>query len=217
MCSSEIIAPLSSFLEEGPLPGGRAHRRLAPRRRAGHEDRSGRAMFGFPTHSWAAVLILLYPEAPDDRLHLPLILRPDDDTPHAAQIGLPGGRHEDEERYPTQTALRECREELGVADETVRPLGFLTPLYIAVSDVTVTPVVGFVPGRPVLSPAPAEVERCFSVPVEQFLRGALVGEFDVRGTVIQAPFYDTDAGRVWGATAMIMAEFVEILLNLQKS
>jgi len=156
------------------------------------------------------VLILLYPDGDVGEPHIPLILRPEDETPHAGQISLPGGRREGEEEYPVSTALRECREELGILEDLIRPIGSLSPLYVGVSDVTVTPVIGCTVERPEFEPDEREVEACFSIPISRFLQPPLRGEFDARGIRLTAPYYPTEAGKVWGATAMMLSELVKI-------
>jgi 8-oxo-dGTP pyrophosphatase MutT (NUDIX family) len=158
----------------------------------------------------AAVLILLYPDGEEGEPHIPLILRPEDETPHAGQIALPGGRREGDEAYPLATALRESREELGIPGELIRPIGTLSPLYVGVSHVTVTPVVGCAKERPPFEPDRREVDVCFSIPVSSFFQRPLWGEFDARGISIPAPYYPTEAGKVWGATAMMLSELISI-------
>ena len=72
----------------------------------------------------AAVLCPIVSHAGQD--HVLFVLRPPGDHPHAGQIGFPGGMHEDEES-PLETALRECREEIGAPTSAIEPLGELEP------------------------------------------------------------------------------------------
>ena len=225
--TTDTIKKLRKFLAHHSLPGASAQGRLAPSdRKTDRENDSGARSYREQprtprTQSRAAVLILLYPMSPPfsktgapitrkNRLHLPLILRPNDGTPHAGQISLPGGRHEGDEEFPVETALRETQEELGIHPSSLDILGSLSPLHVRVSEVTVTPVVAYTGSLPEIIPDPKEVADYFHAPLDAFLSGVRLGSFDTRGTMIEAPYYPTAAGRVWGATAMILAEFIEI-------
>lgn len=177
----------------------------------------------------AAVLILLYQDRSpsgqdsflsngrpvssrlqDSELYIPFILRPDDDFHHAGQIALPGGRHEGEESFPVETALRESREELGIHSNRVRIIGKLSSVYVHVSRTLVSPVVACSEKPPQFSPDPREVAQYFSVPFSRFLQEPLSAEFESKGKLVPAPYFLTEAGKVWGATAMILSELAEI-------
>lgn len=154
-----------------------------------------------------AVLILLYPV--QDRPHLVLTRRRDDLGHHAGQISLPGGRREGNESL-AQTALRETEEEVGVPRTAVQILGELTSLYIPPSDFTVHPFVGWTPRQPRFRPEIAEVDQIIEVALEYLLQPSVqtVGAFTFSGKDYPVPYYDVDGHRVWGATAMILSEFL---------
>jgi 8-oxo-dGTP pyrophosphatase MutT (NUDIX family) len=127
-------------------------------------------------------------------------------------VSLPGGAVDPGESIE-QAALREAHEEVGIAPSSVTVVGALTPLHIPVSGFVLHPVVGLLPGRPVVVPAPHEVSRAIVVPVAELLdparhqrvARALDGyEFDM-------PYFDLDGEQVWGATAMVLAEFAAVL------
>lgn len=207
---------LNNLISRGELPGPAAHRELAPFGRS-VETPPEPADSGAGTSYRAAVLILLYPAGAQSRLHLPLILRTDDGGIHAGQIALPGGRHEGSEDFPTATALRETEEELGIAPQLVRTIGALSPLYVGVSATTVTPVVARTNAEPKINPDPREVADYFSVPLQQFFRRPESGIFTARGHHITAPYFATTAGRVWGATAMMLAELAELFRRRKRA
>jgi len=157
------------------------------------------------------VLLLLY--CADDELHLVLTLRPTYDGIHSGQVSCPGGRHEPPETLQA-TALRETEEEIGVPPAYVTILGQLTPLYILPSDYEVHPFVGFHDGgRPVFAPHSREVAAIIETPLRLLLDPAtrLEEEWDLRGLRMSVPFFLVGEHKVWGATAMMLSEFVERL------
>jgi 8-oxo-dGTP pyrophosphatase MutT (NUDIX family) len=161
----------------------------------------------------AAVLALIYPRA--QAPHVVLIRRTSTVLHHKDQIGFPGGRLEAGESHE-QAALRETREEIGIDPETVRILGPLTPLYVFPSRFCVHPLVGAVDASPVFLPFPGEVAGIIEAPLEALLDPAAVKRetWNIRGTDREVPYFAVGPDKVWGATAMILAEFLEILRTL---
>ncbi len=184
---------------EAPLPGLAAQRILAPR--PGRPRSAGRT-----TQRDAAGLLLLYP-APDPSLVL--TVRSGSLPQHGGQVSLPGGAVEPDETIGA-AALREAHEEIGLDPGLVRLLGALTPLDIQVSRFRLHPVVGVTPAPPSLAPAEREVARILEVPIEE-LRDPARFRYEPRrldGRDYQVPYFDVAGERVWGATAMILAEFL---------
>jgi len=162
-----------------------------------------------PNARLGAVLIALFPgpEGPT----VPCILRPEDGTVHAGQVALPGGGREGAEDYPTATALREAQEEIGLQPDLVDVLGLLSPLYIGDSNYSVSPVVGFIEQAPELTPNPWEVSGLLFVSLYELQHCGGVGSFRTSaGAVHEAPCYRVAEGMIWGATAMILRELVEV-------
>jgi len=128
------------------------------------------------------------------------------------QISLPGGRREGDEPIE-QTALREAQEELGVVPRAVEVLGTLTPLYIPPSDFCITPVVGWTGTRPDWQPDAVEVAQVLEIPLRLLADPATVHrETWQRGELtVQVPYFMVRGHRVWGATAMVLSEFLAIL------
>lgn len=162
-----------------------------------------------------SVLLLLYHK--DREVHLVLTRRHDDLGSHAGQISFPGGRHEGTETLQT-TALRETFEELGIAPNEVNVLGKLTPLYIPASDFHVHPFVAWSRGdrRPSFQPDPREVSEVIEVPLRYLLRPETRRQepWNFRGHRIEVPYFAVDHHKVWGATAMMLSEFLERLRAL---
>jgi len=155
-----------------------------------------------------AVLMLLYPVA--GALQLILIKRCDDLPHHPGQIAFPGGRREDGESL-LQAALRETEEEVGVSPAAVTILGSLTPIYIPPSDFEVYPFVGWHEGgRPAFQPDPGEVAGLIEVDLAQ-LRDPACRNYEtwrLRQEPIDVPYFSLPPHKIWGATAIILSEFL---------
>jgi len=156
----------------------------------------------------AAVLLLLYPDAND--LRLPLTVRSDQLPSHRGEVSLPGGAIDPDEPGPINAALREAHEELGVPPNAVNVWGTLSPLYIPPSNFQITPVVGLIDPAPTLRPNHAEVSAVITVTVRELLDPALVIEeqWTLRGAEVRVPFFAIAGHKVWGATAIVLSEFV---------
>jgi len=114
-------------------------------------------------------------------------------------------------------ALREAQEEIGVEPLMVETIGRLTPLHIPVSGFLLHPIVGFSQMRPAFQRAEWEVARIIEAPVALLSDPAAVKRElrtrTVKGQTVDVnvPYYDIDGEKVWGATAMVLAEFCAIL------
>jgi len=160
----------------------------------------------------SSVLILLYPWK--DKLLIPFILRTEYDGPHSGQIGLPGGKKEEADQDLVQTALREAKEETGIDIAAIEILGNLTTLYIPPSNFLVFPVVAFTPIRPDFIPDPGEVQEIIEVDVDEIRDQNCISNKNLNlrsGLVVEAPGYQIGNNFIWGATAMILSEFIELL------
>lgn len=211
----EVPADLVKRLQDAlsrPLPGLDAQLRMAPNPRVGWDP------FKVPEGTRdGAALILIYPH--NDTIHLPLTVRGSGLRNHTGQVSLPGGRVDEGESIEA-AAIREAEEEIGVPRESVQLLGRLTPLHIPVSRFLLHPVVGFVPSRPVFNRAEWEVARIIEPALRQLRDPATVKrEIQTRmagnqSVAVDVPFFDIESEKVWGATAMVLAEFCAILPDL---
>lgn len=209
--SPDLVQHLLEALSK-PLPGLAAQLMMAPTPRVGWDP----LKVPEGTRDGAA-LVLVYPH--DDAYLLPLTVRGSGLRNHTGQVSLPGGRVDDGETIEA-AALREAEEEIGVARGSVQVLGRLTPLHIPVSNFLLHPVVGFVTARPVFNRAEWEVARIIEPTIGQLRDpGIIKREFRTRTTAgetvqIDVPFFDIESEKVWGATAMVLAEFCAILPDL---
>lgn len=187
---------------QGPLPGPAAQQTMAPSVRRNDPQADARAI------REAGVLLLLYVQR--GVLHMPLIVRPDYDGPHGGQVAFPGGRREPGDPDLWRTALRETEEEIGVRSDAIRKMGALSPIFIPNSRYQVSPFVGCVEGVPVFRPDAAEVSQVLPVPVSALLDGTRRQRetWRIRGQAVDVPFFAFGKHKIWGATAMILAEFL---------
>ncbi|MBX3411882.1 MAG: CoA pyrophosphatase [Pirellulales bacterium] len=157
----------------------------------------------------AAVMALLYPV--DGVWHMPFTVRPTTMTDHAGQVSLPGGLIEPGEST-SEAALRELAEELGVDDPRMELLGELSPLYLFVSNFQVTPWVGVLHERPTLVPNEHEVAEVLEVPLPYMTDPTNIGRHarDHRGIEFSAPHLLFGGHCIWGATGMILGEFIAL-------
>jgi 8-oxo-dGTP pyrophosphatase MutT (NUDIX family) len=163
-----------------------------------------------------AVLVLLYPDGPD--LRLPLTVRSELLTSHRGEVSLPGGAIDPGEDGPIAAALRECHEELGVDPALVDVWGTLTSFYIQPSNFQITPVVGFCERAPLLRPNSAEVSAVLTVTLRELLDPAtvVVEQWQLRGMDVMVPFFAIAGHKVWGATAVVLSEFVARMRRVQQ-
>jgi 8-oxo-dGTP pyrophosphatase MutT (NUDIX family) len=187
----------------GTLPGVQAQLRFAP-----SPVRSGWRAGHFPADSrMAAALLLIYPR--DGGLAVPLTVRASGLARHAGQVSLPGGATDPGETL-AQTALREAAEEIGVDPSAVRVLGELTPVHVIVSGFTLHPILGVTDRRPHFVAAPGEVDEILEVALGDLRDASRIGRGTrIReGVAVEYPYFDLLGHQVWGATAMVLGEFI---------
>jgi len=204
---SDFFDNLKKELEK-ELPGLSAQLKMAP---------AERPFGGSSKGLRAGVLVLLYLKNQD--IYLALIQRPEYNGPHSGQISLPGGKYEDSDKTLVQTAIRESYEEIGVNPDEIEVLGSITPLHIPVSNYLVQPVVGRYKSNPVFKPDLIEVEKILEVRLKDLINpeNKSAKEFAFGSLRFDAPIYKPDNLVIWGATAMILSEFIEIVARIKPS
>jgi 8-oxo-dGTP pyrophosphatase MutT (NUDIX family) len=201
---SEIVAGLESALAR-PLPAGAAHDLVAPRPRRQWPDG-----FNLSRIRHAAGLLLVVPVR--GRAHVVLTLRADSLGRHGGQVSLPGGVVEEGEAYE-EAALREAHEEIALQTTEVRVIGRLTAIDIPVSGFRLHPVVGVAARRPALTPSDGEVARILEVAVDDLMAPGCVADVERSrdSRVVVTPSFCVEDHEIWGATAMVLAEFLVLL------
>lgn len=194
-----------------PLPGREAQYKMASMRRlqelSPHPAPPATAQI-------ACVLALLFRQK--DAWHTVLIERTANPRDrHSGQVSFPGGRWEATDGELANVALREAEEEVGAPAREVEILGQLTDLYIPVSNFLVHPFVGLLHAQANFRPQPGEVEMILTPELAVFRSAESRKRKDVtlsQGiTLPNVPYFEVEGRVVWGATAMIMNEFLELL------
>jgi 8-oxo-dGTP pyrophosphatase MutT (NUDIX family) len=188
------------------LPGSDAHcKMLPPGRRLktySHE---------LSSLKMSSVLVLLYPEG--DRLFTCLTKRPSTMKHHPGQISFPGGKVEKDDLSAEMTALREAREEVGIDPSTIEILGKLSDLYVEVSKFSIQPFLAWADQKPDFIIDYREVDELILFPVSDFLTHETILETELQTVsgLLSVRYYPFRDEIIWGATAMIIAELIEIL------
>lgn len=192
------------------LPGNSAHIKLLPKHRslAGSESVRKAAV---PS----SVLIMLYLK--ETEVYFSAIKRSEYDGVHSGQISLPGGRLESFDRDYAAAAFRETKEEIGIDPKNLELLGELSKLYISRSNYIVHPFVALHHGKPIFVPDPIEVKEIIEIPLKLLLKKENTINQTLKfkdGFSLVAPGFQVNDHFIWGATAMILMEFSELLQSL---
>lgn len=185
-----------------PLPGAEAHKLMLPANRMLRINLNLKFI-----SKKSGVAIIVYPE--NGQTYSVLIERASYKGVHSGQIGLPGGKKEDDDNTLIDTALREAEEEIGVSRKQLEVIGSLSDLYIPPSNFLVHPVVAVLHSPPVFVPDPAEVNKVITYNLDELLVQGHPPQKLFKGFYysIEAPYFDIRGFTVWGATAMILNEF----------
>jgi 8-oxo-dGTP pyrophosphatase MutT (NUDIX family) len=160
----------------------------------------------------SAVMVLLFER--ENALHTFFIERNIYEGVHSGQISFPGGGFEQADIDLVATALRETEEEIGIKATDIQVLGCLTDLYIPPSNFDVMPVVGYLSKAPMLQIDTSEVQQVFDVAIKELLdeKNKGKGEITARdGSKVEVPCFRFQHHMVWGATSMILSEFIYII------
>ena len=137
---------------------------------------------------------------------------------HAGQIAFPGGKREQEDDNLIRTALREAREEIGIDVQSVEILGELSAVYVQVSKFLIKPVLGWLRHMPDLTADAAEVDEMIFISLEDLANQAnrCDREMETMTGIQSVPGYDINGLFIWGATAMILSEVVDIYKDVSQ-
>jgi 8-oxo-dGTP pyrophosphatase MutT (NUDIX family) len=205
-----FINKLHDRLVAQPLPGPPAHLAMAHAVR-----RVDPSISGNPARE-AGVLIVLFEKSPGG-FHVVFIRRGSshEQDKHAGQIGFPGGKSEPGDKDMMYTAMREAEEEVGIDLSQVDILGPLTPIYITVSKYLVHPFVAYSCVQPHLIRQESEIEEILELPLSDFRSPMAIQETKITLatgiTLNHVPCFQVNGHIIWGATAMIMNELLEVM------
>ena len=204
----ELKYILSESVEE--LPGWNSHEKLSPP----YREKYDLELIKRTNPRVASVMILLYENDYGD-IEFPVTMRVSYDGAHSNQFSLPGGQFEDVDISLDQTAIRETVEELGVFDEDIEIIKQLSEIFIPPSNFLVYPFIGVHHGTPNFIPDENEVEYVLPLDLEAFLNAEPESfEKEFSGHKVEIPGYNIgDEEYIWGATAMILEEFKDIVIN----
>ena len=132
---------------------------------------------------------------------------------HKGQISFPGGVVRREDASLLDAALRECEEEIGLAPRGVEPLGALDDTETVATQFVITPFVGLVREPPAWRPDGEEIEKVIEVPLAALLDD---GSFRVEmweraGGTRPVYFFDYQGETIWGATARILKQYLDVI------
>lgn len=165
----------------------------------------------------SSVLLLLYPENKD--LFLVFIKRQQYEGIHSGQVAFPGGKKDKTDKNFIETALRETKEEIGINTKDVEILGKLSELYIPPSNFVVYPYLGFIPYKPDFNIDTIEVADIFSVGLHEILNSNPLPDFEfevMKNKKVKAPCFVFGNYHVWGATSMILNEFIDCITTISE-
>ena len=133
---------------------------------------------------------------------------------HGGEVSFPGGMFEKEDKDLQNTALRESQEETGLDQSKVNILGSIDTV-VSRFNISVTPYVGIVPNNIELNNNSDEIEACFRVPLSFLLKDKRHrnDEINRNGDIFFMPAYSFDSYIIWGLTAMITVDFLNIALE----
>ena len=192
-----------------PLPGRKAQCEMAPvyRKPSLLKDIPRSAME-------SAVLTLLFPanegRSRKDLMEWSVLLIRRNSYPgvHSGQISFPGGKRETCDADLWQTACRETHEEVGVAPDCLDRVGPLTRTYVPASNFVIYPFIAVACAEAMVTPDPREVAEYRRVPIKALDPAkAVTLDFTYESGTKPAPAWIYEGFTIWGATAMMLAEF----------
>ena len=158
----------------------------------------------------AGVMLLVYPK--DGEYCILLNKRTEAVEHHKGEISFPGGSQDEEDKTLLDTALRETEEEMGIRAQDIDVLGELDDMPTS-SRFLMSPYVGTIPSPYDFRPSAIEVAEVLEVPISSLLDPENVRDEAkiVDGQLDHSPTYAHRGHLIYGATARVLARFVELL------
>jgi 8-oxo-dGTP pyrophosphatase MutT (NUDIX family) len=169
-----------------------------------------------PPFSHAAVLVPLFKKGED--CHLLFTKRSDQVKYHKGEISFPGGVVDEEDLELINTALREADEEIGLKKSDVQILGILDDI-VTITEFIVTPIVGLFPYPYPFKVSEVEIAELIEVPLSSLLRVKSFSEKEIiRGGQKEIVYaYQYEKHIIWGATARILKQFLDLIVSARKT
>lgn len=160
----------------------------------------------------AAVLLPLFMK--DGEYHVLFTKRTEHLNHHRGEISFPGGVFQTEDGSPERTALRETWEEVGIAPQDVEILGVLDDFY-SIHNYLVTPFVGVFPDNYLLKLNAAEIDKILEVPLTHLLKPEIfrTEDWNWKGRIHPVHFFSYGDEEIWGLTAAILKQFLDIVFS----
>ncbi len=188
----------------GKLKGAKAHQIMSPMDRELTPSSNNIANLRN-----SSVLVLL--ELKDNQLFTVLTKRAAQLRNHPGQISFPGGACEEGETM-IETAIREAKEEIGISTHSIEIVRELSPLYVPVSNYIIHPVVAWSKQNDYSINSPDELDELILFPISEFINKLhCQKEIIIDKLAVKVPAYTINEHIVWGATAMIISELIELL------
>jgi len=165
----------------------------------------------------SAVIIPIYDK--QGQYHILFTKRTQEVKDHKGQISFPGGAYQEEDGTLVNTALRECAEEIGLMPGDVEILGELDDFVTQVSNYIISPFIGFIPWPYQFKMNEEEIEEIIEIPISALLdMGRLRQETRIiEDEEVTSFFYHYQGKVIWGATARILHQFLDIFDQAAKS
>lgn len=163
----------------------------------------------------SSVLILLFPDK-SGNVSTAFIKRGEYEGVHSGQIAFPGGKFEVTDANLTETALREAEEEVGIKKDQVEIIGSLSDLFVPPSNFIIRPFIAQAAEIPGFTANIHEVAEIFTVPLRFFTESNARGEYSIpylNGTFVTVPGFRYEKHLIWGATAMILNELIQLVTS----
>jgi 8-oxo-dGTP pyrophosphatase MutT (NUDIX family) len=200
------IESIFTNINDGELPGSISHKKMIPPNRNMFFEKKTN-----PQPIKSAIIILFYNK--QGIPHIVYIKRAAYNGHHSSQVSFPGGKFDfEKDKTLQQTATRECNEEIGVPSKQIIIIKQITQLYIPVSNIFVTPFVSIC-NEDISFTINHEVDYIIEVPVSNLFDNTYIkkSEIEIENKKITVPYYNFGNEFIWGATAMITAELIDIL------
>jgi 8-oxo-dGTP pyrophosphatase MutT (NUDIX family) len=172
-----------------------------------------RRVIEHPPFSHAAVLVPLFQK--DGNCHLLFTKRSEEVKYHKGEISFPGGVVDEEDLELINTALREADEEIGLKESDVQIIGVLDDI-VTITEFIVTPIVGLFPYPYSFKVSEVEIAELIEVPLASLLDRDCFSEREIfRGGQREIVFaYQYGEHIIWGATARILKQFLDLISSL---